>query len=263
MTHWCSSNRARSTLLFWRTVIAIVTITLTHVVAAEDRCYRLLKADPAEGIEGGNHPICRELERNLNRFCAAPPMVCQFQIHPDFKRHFQLPRWTAMDAERHLGLIEELIKTPSLVQGYPPGADTVWKVIEPQITRGLQDKTLKLERTVMDLANIGKKELVYRLSTGNCSNHNRAPKGGDFSRMYVQEGIIVNYAPEVQRKLHKKQYFINANEATRDVFFYKGRTYAYSWSMDQMWIIQPYLSKNGFAEKIVCTFEYPRDYQGE
>ena len=263
MTRLSSSNRTRSTLFLWRTMIAVVTIALTHVVAAEDRCYRLLKADPAEGIEGGNHPICRELERNLNHFCAAPPMVCQFQIHSDFKRHFQLPHWTVMDAERHLDLIEELLKTPSLVRGYPPGADAVWKVIGPQVTRGLQDKTLKLERTVMDLANLSKKELVYRLSTGNCSNRNQAPKDGDFSRMYVQEGIIVNYAPEVQRKLHKKQYFINANEATRDVFLYKGRTYAYSWSMDQLWIIQPYLSKDGFDEKIVCSFQYPRDYQGE
>jgi hypothetical protein len=263
MTRLCSSNRARSTLLLWRTVIAIVTLALTHVVVAEDRCYRLLKADPAEGIEGGNHPICHELERNLNRFCAAPPMVCQFQIHPDFKRHFQLPHWTAMDAERHLDLIEELIKTPSLVQGYPPGADAIWKVIEPQVARGLQNKTLKLERTVMDLANIGKKELVYRLSTGNCRNRNQAPKDGDFSRMYGQEGIYINYAPEVQRKLHKRQYFINANEFPRDVFFYKGRTYAYSWSMDQIWISQPYLSQHGFDRKIVCTFEYPKDYQGE
>ena len=263
MTRWYSSDKARSTLRLWQTVIAVVTMALTHMVAAEDRCYRLLKADPAEGIEGGSHPICRELERNLNRFCAAPPMVCQFHIHPDFKWHFQLPRWTAMDAERHLDLIEELIKTPSLVQGYPPGAEAVWKVIEPQVTRGRQNQTLKLERTVMDLANLGRKELVYRLSTGNCSNHNQAPKNGDISRLYVQEGIIVNYAPEVQRKLHKKQYFINANEATRDVFFYKGHTYAYSWGMDQLWIIQPYLSKKGFAEKRVCTFEYPRDYQGE
>ncbi len=263
MTYLCSSNRAWLTWLFWRTVIAIVTITLTHVVAAEERCYRLLKADPAEGIEGGNHPICRELERNLNRFCTAPPMVCQFQIHPDFKQHFQLPHWTAMDAEQHRGLIEELIKTPSLVQGYPPGADAVWKVVEPQVTRGLQDKTLKLERTALDLANLGKKELVYRLSTGSCSNHNQAPKHGDFARIYVQEGIYVNYAPEVQRKLHKKEYFINANASTQDVFFYKGRTYAYGWSMDQLWISQPYLSQHGFDEKRVCTFEYPKDYPGE
>src|SRR6267142_2131616 len=123
MTRLCSSNRAWSTWLFWRTVIALVTITLTHVVAAEDHCYRLLKANPAEGIEGGNHPICRELEHNLNRFCAAPPMVCQFQIHPDFKRHFHLPHWTAMDAEQHRDLIEKLIKTPFLVQGYQPGAN--------------------------------------------------------------------------------------------------------------------------------------------
>jgi hypothetical protein len=263
MTRWYAGNKARSMLLLWQTVMAIITITLPHMAAADDRCYRLLKANPAEGIEGGNHPICHELERNLNRFCAAPPMVCQFQIHPDFKRHFQLPRWTAMHAEQHLELIEELIKTPFLMQGYLPGVDAVWQVIEPQVSRGRQDKTLKLEHTVIDLANLGKKELVYRLSTGNCSNRNRAPKNGDFSRMYVQEGIIVNYAPEVQRKLHKKQYFINANEATRDVFFYKGHTYAYSWGMDQMWIIYPYLSKNGFAEKRVCTFEYPRDYQGE
>ena len=262
MTRLCSSNRARSTLLFWRTVIAIVTITLTPVVAAEDHCYRLLKANPAEGIEGGNHPICRELERNLNRFCAAPPMVCQFQIHPDFKRHFQLPHWTVMDAERHRDLIEELIKTPSLVQGDPPGADAVWKVVEPQVMRGLQDKTLKLERTALDLANLGKKELVYRLSTGSCRNHNQAPKDGDFSRRYVQEGIYVNYAPEVQRKLHKAQYFINANGFPRDVFLYKGRTYAYNWGIDQLWITQPYLSKDGFDRKSVCTFEYPKDYPG-
>jgi len=243
-------------------VIAIVTITLTHVVAAEERCYRLLKADPAEGIEGGNHPICRELERNLNHFCAAPPMVCQFQIHPDFKQHFQLPHWTVMDAERHRDLIEELIKTPFLVQEYPPGADAVWKVVEPQVTRGLQDKTLKLERMTLDLANLGKKELVYRLSTGSCRNHNQAPKPGDFARIYVQEGSYVNYAPEVQRKLHKKQYFINENASTRDVFLYKGRTYAYGWGLDQLWITQPYLSQDGFDRKSVCTFEYPKDYPG-
>jgi len=244
-------------------VIAIVTMALTHVVAAEDRCYRLLKANPAEGIEGGNYPICRELERNLNRFCAAPPMVCQFQIHPDFKQHFQLPHWTVMDVEQHRGLIEELIKTPSLVQGYPPGADAVWKVVEPQVTRGLQDKTLKLERTALDLANLGKKELVYRLSTGNCSKHNQAPKNGDLSRKYVQEGIYVNYAPEVQWKLHKKEYFINASGFTRDVFLYRGRTYSYGWNIDQLWISQPYISPDGFDEKIVCTFEYTRDYQGK
>ena len=168
-----------------------------------------------------------------------------------------------MDAEQYRGLIEELIKTPSLVQGYPPGADAVWKVVEPQVTRGLQDKTLKLERTTLDLANLGKKELVYRLSTGSCRNYNQAPKDGDFARIYVQEGIYVNYAPEVQRKLHKKQYFINANEFPRDVFLYKGRTYAYSWSMDQLWISQLYLSQDGFDRKIVCTLEYPRDYQGD
>ena len=167
-----------------------------------------------------------------------------------------------MDAERHLNLIEELIKTPSLVQGYPPGADAVWKVVAPQVARGLQDKTLKLERTVLDLANLGKKELVYRLSTGSCRNYNQAPKGGDFSRKYVQEGIHVNYAPEVQRKLHKAQYFINANEFTRDVFLYKGYTYSYGWNMDQLWISQLYLSPEGFDEKIVCTFEYPKDYPG-
>jgi len=263
MARLCSSNRARSILLFWQTVIAVVTITLTHMVAAEDRCYRLLKADPVEGIEGGNHPVCRELERNLNRFCAAPPMVCQFQIHPDFKRHFQLPQWIAMDAEQHRSLIEEFIKTPFLVRGYPPGADAVWKVVEPRVTRGLQDKTLKFERTTLDLANLGKKELVYRLSTGSCSNRNQAPKDGDFSRMYVQEGIHVNYAPEVQRKLHKGQYFLNASGFTRDIFLYQGRTYSYGWNMDQLWISQLYLSQDGFDEKIVCTFEYPKDYQGE
>jgi hypothetical protein len=262
MTRLSSSNRTRSTLLLWRTMIAVAIIALTHVVAAEDHCYQLLKADPAEGIEGGNHPICRELERNLNHFCAAPPMVCQFQIHPDFKRHFQLPHWTVMDAERHLNLIEELIKTPFLVQGYPPGAEAVWKVVEPQVTRGLQDKTLKLERTALDLANLGKKDLVYRLSTGSCSNHNQAPKNGDFSRIYVQEGIYVNYAPESQRKLHKKQYFINSNEFPRDVFLYQGRTYAYNWGIDQLWITQPYLSKDGFDRKSVCTFKYPKDYPG-
>jgi hypothetical protein len=263
MARLCSSNRERSVWFFWRTLLAVATIMLTHVAAAEDRCYRLLKADPVEGIEGGTHPICRELERNLNRFCAAPPMVCQFHIHPDFKRHFQLPHWTAMDAEQHRGLIEEFIKTPFLVQGYPPGAEAVWKVAEPQVTRGLQNKTLKFERTTLDLANLGKKELVYRLSTGSCSNHNQAPKDGDFSRMYVQEGIYVNYAPEVQRKLHKKEYFINANESAQDVFLYKGRTYSYGWGMDQLWISQLYLSQAGFDSKIVCTFEYPKDYPGE
>jgi hypothetical protein len=80
--------------------------------------------------------------------------------------------------------------------------------------------------------------------------------------MYGQDNIFVNYAPEVQRKWHKEQYFRDVSGFSRDVFLYKGRTYAYSWSMDQMWISQPYLSQHGFDRKIVCTFEYPKDYPG-
>jgi uncharacterized protein YecT (DUF1311 family) len=145
--------------------------TLVRVKSEESAknkaCYRLFR--------GTRFAMCREFERNLNQYCDAPPMLCETQIAPAFRKNFSLPKWEALDPEANLAMIEKFLRARVPVRtdwiGKPEEQkwrEKKWKEYEPGFLQRLKAGEIKFFRARFDLNHDGKQELVYRLIDREC-----------------------------------------------------------------------------------------------
>lgn len=193
-------------------------------------CY-VLKPVMGSGNVLPIEPVCEAMEKNLNRFCDQPPVVCGLKIAPEFQEKIILPQWTPIDhPEGYLGLIEEFIRAPRQDSSLPQQRkDLAWEEERPEIEQALAENRLSFSKATLDLYNLGKPQTAYRLDPGDCQTLNpqlsdRKQWGNRIELMHTH--IKTQFAPEVVRPLFK-QYFPLSSAPLNDIFIFGGKTYSY------------------------------------
>lgn len=194
------------------------------------KCYTL---EPPLKDENGKRPaiepICRVVEKNLNRFCDQPPMVCGFRIAPEFRDRFTLPQWTPLDPEANRALIEDFMRAPwqdakSMTQ---EEKNKMWELDRPDIEKALAEKRLTFSQAELDLYNLGKRQTAYRLDYGNCEANNPQLKERDKWGWEIQHAPVkIQHAPEIIRLLFKRYDPLHVG-IIGDVFLYAGQIYTF------------------------------------
>ncbi len=190
------------------------------------KCYWL---EPLRKDSSGNRPaiepVCRAMEENLNQFCDRPPMVCKLQIAPKFSRQITVPFWTSLDPHANRALIEEFLRAPYPVVGNKY-TDALWNEEKPKLEAAFSEKRITFAKTKLDLYNLGKPQLAYRLDYGNCQANNpqlEDPAQWAMPTRYAE--IKTQFAPDIVRGLFK-EYF-STDFYFGNVFLYEGKVYDY------------------------------------
>ena len=191
------------------------------------KCYWL---EPPRKDSSGNRPaiepICRTMEANLNQFCDRPPMVCKLQIAPKFGRQITLPTWTSLDPEANRALIEEFLRAPYDGNAKNKYTDLVLAEQKSQLDAAFSGKRITFSEAQLDLYNLGKPQLAYRLDYGNCQADNpqlNDPAQWAMPTHYAE--IKTQFAPNIVRSLFK-EYF-SVDNFLGNVFLYEGKVYDY------------------------------------
>ena len=121
-------------ILFLPITVLALGLTIMQAVAAEKAdtqsvtkkksCYRLIPQEVYSGPPGkpsspdNKHPVCKVLLDNLNEFCNEEPpnMVCEFKIHPRYRKQLAVPKWIKLDIYKNLDRIEAMIRAPLEIQ---------------------------------------------------------------------------------------------------------------------------------------------------
>jgi uncharacterized protein len=174
-------------------------------------------------------PVCEALEKNLNRFCDQPPMVCGLKVAPDFHDQIILPSWTPLDPEANRDLIEAFVRAPWEGSSNKNAANEMWEIERPRVEKAFAEKHISFSRANLDLFNVGQSQAAYRLEYGDCeANNPLLHKSAFWKELKIHnEEVKVHQAPEVVRALFQ-QYFPLQREALNDVFLYDGKVYDYA-----------------------------------
>jgi hypothetical protein len=155
----------------------LFTLTLLPSLSSQangEKCYTLVPR------ARGQFAMCLELEKNLNEFCGEQPMVCALKISPRYPK-LTLPKWTALDVERNMDLIERLVRGSLLhtVKHSPRASDYNWAMLRDRIAKYAPAGQASLSRARIDLANGGAREVIYRVDTGLCLDLNFGTAAND------------------------------------------------------------------------------------
>jgi hypothetical protein len=229
--------------------------------------------------------MCLELEKNLNEFCGEQPMVCALKISPRYPK-LTLPKWTALDVERNMDLIERLVRGSLLhtVKHSPRASDYNWAMLRDRIAKYAPAGQASLSRARIDLANGGAREVIYRVDTGLCPDLNFGTAANDpewkeiianlksderhiktdplvFSERHAQ--ILDN--PEWRALAESgSEPFEAAYELTdvADIFYYEGRAFKFEWdSGPRVQEVNTFRDKwpettDSVYQVTVCQFKY-------
>lgn len=252
-------------------IIGIVLFAFGFAEAAEKQCYRLLEQEIYSGPPGkpptpdNRHPVCKILLKNLNKFCndEPPNMVCEFKIHPLYKKQLSVPKWKKLDIYKNLDKIEAMIRTPLEISESTAHdknfQDKVWQDYYGLLKKGLDDGTATLYQAYFDLWNIGKAYEVLQVSDGKCTGKPIIldplddPKVAPFE--YERGFHSVEYSATVLRQLLTPSMVKIGT--MKDVFFFKGKTFGYNWHRNELWIFQLFQKPDGHLSKQgICRFQY-------
>lgn len=202
------------------------TEELRALQARPDHCYTLQPVLDGNGYVEPIAPVCLLMEENLNRFCDAPPMVCELKIAPEFQKEITFPNWTPLDPEAHRDLIEEVLRTPWKAAGFPAGEEEVWSDIKSGLDAAFEAKTVTFSKGEIDLFNLGKSQLAYRLDYGACRDQNPQLASTQWEAPLRTAAIKIQHAPDVVRKLFS-DYVPLMRSPSSEVFHFRGQTYSY------------------------------------
>ncbi|HYC44898.1 MAG TPA: hypothetical protein VED01_05375 [Burkholderiales bacterium] len=200
--------------------------TEKHQLAAHDTttrhtgaCYR--------STDGNRYEICRLYERNLNRFCGGPVMVCERKIHGAFAREFSAPKWETLAPEAHLEIVAEVIRSRITVASDCVNGCAVawrekqWREYRPDLMRKLRQQQVTLARVRLDLNHDGERELVYRLTEGTCEPEpGRRASDAGFTTLMVYDEVRRTFRPDYAKYLRRWSY---------DILLWRGRAYLTLW----------------------------------
>lgn len=243
-----------------------VLLLLSGAAHAAGNCYKSRpvvidgKAKPIE-------PVCRALEKNLNRFCDQPPMVCGLKIHPDYRHLFSQPEWKPVppDLER----IEAFIRAPWKAPNTTEFEDNNWREDGPKIKAALAENRLRFAEANVDIYNLGKKQLAYRLDLGECEAIAKSRGPGDslnFNKIWIE------HSSNVVRELLARYHLIADSPLNGDLFVFRGKTYNagmsghvlpatgmpenYFWVNRRERMNRPTVSQPRLVLDAVCQIEY-------
>lgn len=253
-------------------LVAVLALVLTTVAAQARDCYvnrSLVRNDKTLPIE----PVCRAMAKNLNRFCDQPPMVCGLKIHHAYQRQFSLPEWKPVPPD--MALIEAFIRAPWRMPQTTQFEDNAWNREKRQVTAALADNRLQFAAAQVDIYNLGKKELTYRLDFGDCETKNpqvnQPATQNTWGYPLADHLPGIGHAPEVVRRLFSRYEPIEST-IDGDLFIFRGSVYAYGmWGrrdpstaiVDNLFWINRYervrlegLSETNLHMRNVCEIEY-------
>jgi len=230
--YWLKSVRDACQDVYCLTRALNVRIDELTVQARGAGCYALAPLRDGKGKLRPIEPVCRVMEKNLNRFCDQPPMVCGLKIAPEFRDRLTMPEWAPLDPAANLEWIEEFVRAPwvdatSLTQ---KGRDELWEEDRPKIEQAFAEKRITFSQAQLDLYNLGQAQLAYRLDFGNCEAlnpqltfQNRKNWG---KQKTVPAPVQIQHAPEIVRELFE-QYFPLGRSPLHEVFLFDGKVYDY------------------------------------
>jgi hypothetical protein len=126
-------------------------------------------------VEGQDIEVCREYGKNLNSFKNLPhAMVCERLINPEMK-DFSKPQWKPLDVWEK----RDMLKQIDLYLWYK-GTENKFNYEKwlGRLKERVQDKSVALSETFIDIDNDGKAEHVLRYDYGKCD----PKKASDFTR---------------------------------------------------------------------------------
>lgn len=192
---------------------------------AKKRCYKL--------VVGKRFAMCREFEKNLNRYCDEPPMMCRFKINPDFGKDFSTPKWEGLDPAKNLDLVTQIMLShynapsvaihPENVNCNQECAEREWQRVKPGYMEGIRAGRVVLSRARFDLNHDGTPELVYRLSGSQCSPDDLGSGHQYFTLMVMDE-----------RNGKEDPDFATYHNAGVDILLYQGRAHLVDWRSDRI-----------------------------
>lgn len=177
-------------------IAALEQSTTNHTQAIRAPCYRFMPERYNSGVVVNKEPVCEALLRNLNEYCAEPPMVCKFKIHPKYAKQFSQAQWKEIHPTPGIDEIERFIKAPETAIGRPDYAELAWHSYRPSIDSAIQRGSLKVDETYADPLNRGRNVRVLRVRTSQCTAKNFATPESDSTLMYRPDDSIINLAPE-------------------------------------------------------------------
>jgi hypothetical protein len=120
-------------------------------------CYQLLKKK-LPSVQGGDHPVCMPVLKNLNRFCDQSPQYDQRHLHPE-SSELQAPAWMEVPVMQNMDIVKETY----LAANQRKYREPFWGNEQERVTRLAYEGKLKLFNTNVDLnVNLGP-QAVYKL----------------------------------------------------------------------------------------------------
>jgi len=171
-------------------------------------------AGPYEVVRGGQFALCRDLERNLNRFKDEPPQVCRRKFDPAMK-DFRMPGWRKLspDEARRAALA---IVPSGFRKFHGPNAPVV-KKLEQQVEESAAAGKLEAWEARFDLARSGERVNVVLVSRGKCHSEN------NYSDMDPVYGVLLSASFEIDER------FDGLSGLDGDIFSYRGLPYIANW----------------------------------
>lgn len=194
-------------------------------------CYTSAPLMDVDGNPRPIEPVCKALLKNLNQFCDQPPMACALKISPQFKHVFALPKWEAMDPQANRALIKDFLWAPYTIPRNNQN-DALDKQIRDEQLAGINAafsaKRIRFYKSQLDLYNLGKKQIAYRLDYGDCKLKNPQLKrsSNHWDEAISSSFVKTQQAPDVVRKLFR-QYQPIGFGPLYEAFIYKNTTYSF------------------------------------
>lgn len=183
--------------------------------------------------EGGQYALCNAYKKNLERFSADLPMVCERRLDPDLK-DFSKPQWNELEPLEHMDVLKEIWRVqikkqlPRMQKKIP---DITWEKTwgsemwgknggENRYRAAIKAGELTLSVAQIDLLYDGKLDTVYRFSEHQCDDEKQL--AGVAVNPYTYRYFVVD-----SRELSKLRddVFAGMTTMTRGLFYYKGRPY--------------------------------------
>lgn len=156
-------------------------------------------------------------------------MVCTRKVHPDFGKDFALPKWENLDPAAHWDILEQVIRsraakvpTSCNEECKKTWQDKQWRENRPKLTEGIRQGLVKLDRARVDLNHDGKRELVYRLTEGDC----KAQPGAEHPGF---AGLATLMVYDEARRQYDPRYAEYLTVWRFDALLYQGRSYLTMW----------------------------------
>lgn len=192
-------------------------------------CYTLQPIPDSDGKKVRPiEQVCEVMEINLNKFCDQPPVACGLKIAPEYQHQIFLPNWAPLNADANRGLIEKVIRAPwQDAHISQQEKNALWEEERLKIDQAFSEKRLSFSVAQIDLYNLGKRQLSYRLDYGDCEARNPQFKNREQWGYAINSAPVqIQPAPGITRELFR-QYFPLDRSPLSEVFLYGGKTYSF------------------------------------